>query len=264
MTTKLRENDGQFRLILDETKPKGGRPPNLLIPKLMKTDGVSRATAYRRLKAKHEAQLLRLARTGNGHDHKNQHPQGYYSTPPRGTRALLVMESFHGTIWEPCCGDGAISRELEAAGHEVISTDIVDRGYGRGDHNFLTDHTTTIDDLIMNPPYGPQRDITVRFIEHALTRIRPGGKVCVLLRANWEAAQSHRHLIAKCCRKYTFTRRLQIHRGGYTGRKGSPQMDTAWYVFMNEHTGPMATVALPPECGEELPLLLERDANPGC
>ena len=36
MTTKLRDNDGQFRLILDETKPKGGRPANLLIPKLMK------------------------------------------------------------------------------------------------------------------------------------------------------------------------------------------------------------------------------------
>jgi hypothetical protein len=55
--------DGQFRLTLDETKPRGGRPPNPLIPRLMAVDGVSRATAYRRLKAKHEAQLARGCQT---------------------------------------------------------------------------------------------------------------------------------------------------------------------------------------------------------
>jgi hypothetical protein len=28
-----------------------------------------------------------------------------------------------------------------------------------------------------------------------------------------------------------------MHRGGYTGRKHSPQLDVSWYVFNNEHTG---------------------------
>ena len=55
-------------------------------------------------------------------------------------------------IWEPACGDGAMSRILEAAGHTVISTDLVDRGYGRGGHDFLADHETMADHIVTNPP----------------------------------------------------------------------------------------------------------------
>jgi hypothetical protein len=45
----------------------------------------------------------------------------------------MRSERFNGDIWEPACGDGAMSRELAAAGHTVISTDLVDRGYGEAD-----------------------------------------------------------------------------------------------------------------------------------
>jgi hypothetical protein len=113
-------NIGRFRLALDETKPLGGRPPNLLIRRLMEKDGVSRATAFRRLRAKRKARLAKAARMGNGQDHINQHPDGYHPTPPRGARALLARESFKGVLWECACGDGAISRILEAAGYEVV------------------------------------------------------------------------------------------------------------------------------------------------
>jgi hypothetical protein len=245
------KNDGQFCLTLDETKPKGGRPPNLLIQRLMEKGGVSRATVYRHLKAKHEDRLAKMARTGVGRDHINEHPDGFYSTPPRATRALLAVESFAGLIWEPACGDGAISRVLAAAGHEIISTDLVDRGYGRGGHDFFADHITVADHIITNPPFKLSR----RFVEHALSRIHPHGTVCMLLRANWEAAQTRRHLMGLCCRKWTFSRRLQMHRGGYVGKQSGSQMDTAWFVFSPQHTGPTQTVVLPPDCGEVLPLL---------
>jgi len=36
----------------------------------------------------------------------------FYPTPPEATRALLSVESFEGDIWEPACGDGAISKVL--------------------------------------------------------------------------------------------------------------------------------------------------------
>ena len=103
----------------------------------MEKYGASRAMAYRRLKAKHGGQLGKMARSGNGHDHLDQHPDGYHPTPPYGTRALLAFERFESVICEPACGDGAMSRILEAAGHTVIGT-----GFGRGGHDFLTDHTT--------------------------------------------------------------------------------------------------------------------------
>jgi hypothetical protein len=222
----------------------------------MVKDHVSRATVYRRLKAKREAQLAKAARMGNGRDHLNGHPDGFYPTPPRGIHALLAVETLAGVLWECACGDGAISRVLEAAGYQVISTDLVDRGYGCGGHDFLADHTTVVDHIITNPPYGPAPGLSTRFVAHSLTRIRPSGTVCMLLPINWEAAQSRRHLMAKCCRRYTFSRRLPMHRGGYAGKKGNPQLNVAWYVFSNAHTGPTQTTVLPPDCGEVPPLLL--------
>jgi hypothetical protein len=94
-------------------------------------------------------------------------------------------------------------------------------GYGRGGHDLLADNTTLADHIVTNPPYGPARGLAAKFVAHALTRIRPGGTVCMLLRTNWEAPQAHQHLMARCCRKYTFSRRLKMHRDGYTGRKNS-------------------------------------------
>ena len=54
---------------------------------------------------------------------EDQHPDGYYPTPPRGVHALLTRESFKGVLWECACGDGAISRILEAAGFEVLEVE---------------------------------------------------------------------------------------------------------------------------------------------
>ena len=59
-------------------------------------------------------------------------PHDFYPTPPEAVRALLSVETFEGSIWEPACGDGAISKVLLEAGHEVVSTDLIDRGYGAG------------------------------------------------------------------------------------------------------------------------------------
>lgn len=78
----------------------------------------------------------------------------FYPTPPEATRALLAVESFEGDIWEPACGDGAISKVLEAAGYQVVSTDLIDRGYGAGGHNFLKSDRPLAKNIITNPPYG--------------------------------------------------------------------------------------------------------------
>ncbi|MBV1864916.1 MAG: hypothetical protein KUG74_10825 [Rhodobacteraceae bacterium] len=81
-------------------------------------------------------------------------PFEFYPTPPEATRALLSVESFDGPIWEPACGDGAISRELTAAGYSVTSTDLIDRGFGTGGQNFLKSDKPLAKHIITNPPYG--------------------------------------------------------------------------------------------------------------
>ena len=48
----------------------------------------------------------------------------FYPTPPEATRAPLAVESFAGPVWEPACGDGAIAKEFEAAGIDVVAIEI--------------------------------------------------------------------------------------------------------------------------------------------
>ena len=66
-----------------------------------------------------------------GHDVGGRQKDDFYPTPARGIESLLSVEKFSGPIWEPACGDGAISKVLLSEGYDVISSDLVDRGYGK-------------------------------------------------------------------------------------------------------------------------------------
>lgn len=54
----------------------------------------------------------------------------FYPTPTEAVRALLSVERFDDSIWEPACGDGAISKVSIEVRHQVASTDLIDRSYG--------------------------------------------------------------------------------------------------------------------------------------
>ena len=77
----------------------------------------------------------------------------FYATPLEATNALLNVESFDGKIYEPCCGQGHISKALINHGYEVESTDLVDRGYGQSNIDFLMELEVR-ENIVTNPPYG--------------------------------------------------------------------------------------------------------------
>jgi hypothetical protein len=107
-------------------------------------------------------------------------PHDFYPTPEEGTRALLSVERFDGPVWEPACGNGAIARVLSKAGYHVTSTDLIDRGYGCGGINFLSQTEPRAKHIITNPPYG--RGLADQFIRHALRLTKDtGGSVAMLL-----------------------------------------------------------------------------------
>lgn len=91
-------------------------------------------------------------------DQSNRYPKRaayeFYPTPPEATRALLSVEQFDGSIWEPACGDGAISKVLIEAGYKVVSTDLIERGYAKGGYDFLKSSTPLAKNIVTNPPYG--------------------------------------------------------------------------------------------------------------
>ena len=64
----------------------------------------------------------------------------YYATDPQAVEMLLALETFAPVIWEPACGEGHISNVLAAHGYEVISTDLIYRGFGEPEPmDFLTE-----------------------------------------------------------------------------------------------------------------------------
>ena len=90
----------------------------------------------------------------------------YYATDPRAVEMLLQMEAFAPVIWEPACGEGHISKVLAAHGYEVISTDLIYRGFGDPEPlNFLEETLDGFEgDIITNPPYS----VGLQFVERAL------------------------------------------------------------------------------------------------
>lgn len=82
----------------------------------------------------------------------------YYATHPSTVKHLLDMLRLPDrcVIRENSCGEGHLSKALEAAGHTVISTDLIYRGYGIGGVDFLKSNwldTIPCDAVVMNPPY---------------------------------------------------------------------------------------------------------------
>jgi len=105
----------------------------------------------------------------------------FYPTPPEATRALLSVENFSGSVWEPACGNGAISKELNAAGYKVVSTDLIQRNFGEGGHDFLKSKEPLAKHIITNPPYG-RHGLGDAFVRKALLMARKtGGSVAMLL-----------------------------------------------------------------------------------
>lgn len=71
-------------------------------------------------------------------------------------------------IWEPCAGRGHLSEALITFGHKVVSTDLINRGYGIGGVDFLKPtlyDSLPFDAIITNPPYSHALECVKRSIE---------------------------------------------------------------------------------------------------
>ena len=109
----------------------------------------------------------------------------YYATDPRAMWALLDYEVFNENIWEPACGEGNLSKVLKDAGYNVLSTDLIDRGYQDEIADFLSDRRKFDGDIITNPPFK----YTNEFIKGALEAIPEGNKVAMFLKINYLAGK---------------------------------------------------------------------------
>ncbi len=170
-------------------------------------------------------------------DPVNRETHDFYPTWPAATRALLEVEKFDGAIWEPACGDGAISDLLTAAGYTVVSTDLIDRGYGEGELDFLMQWQPRAPNIFTNPPF---RD-ALQFIDRAL--MLTTGKVVMFLRlAFLEGVERGKWFPSTpLARVYIMSRRVPMGRGKLAGEgEGHGVIAFAWFVWEHGHQGPPA------------------------
>lgn len=131
----------------------------------------------------------------SNHSEKEREAHDYYATDPKAVELLLELEQFAPVIWEPACGEGHISKVLEAHGYEVISTDLIYRGFGDPEPlDFLTETLEDFEgDIITNPPYSSG----LEFVERALESVRPGGKVAMFLKVQFLEGKKRGELFAR-------------------------------------------------------------------
>jgi hypothetical protein len=126
-----------------------------------------------------ERQIARLARDQRKADGTHRPDHSFYRTPPPVTHGLLAAERFQRVIWEFACGDGSISKVLIENGHEVISTDLIDRGYGEGGRDFLQERKRRADAAVTNPPFERADEFAQHLIKLGVR------KFALLCRLQW-------------------------------------------------------------------------------
>lgn len=184
-------------------------------------------------------------RASGGKDPGRQ-ADGFYRTPESSTRALLRVETLPHRIWEPACGDGAISRVLEATGRDVLSTDLVDRGFGESGRDFLLEHGATDRAIVTNPPFH----LADSFALHALRLGAP--MVCLFMRLAWLEGQARAETLWRPhppARVWVFSARQTLWRGDQARPEGASNgaVAFAWFVWERGHIGDPALKWLAPE-----------------
>lgn len=160
----------------------------------------------------------------------------YYATDPQAVELLLEQEEFCGFTWEPACGEGHISKVLKQHDHEVISTDLIYRGYGDGGVDFLAikDAHDFPGDIITNPPYKFARE----FVEKALEIVADYQKVAMFVKLTFLEGQARRELFRQHPPKtvYVSSARLECGKNGVFN--GSSAVAYCWIVWDKGYQGP--------------------------
>lgn len=148
----------------------------------------------------------------------------FYPTPPEATRALLPLIWHWGwcDIWEPCCGEGAISKVFQVTGRfGTISSDIVDHGFGAV-ADFFQFKRPESKTIVTNPPFNRADE----FIRHS-HKIGVQ-RMALILKMNFWNAHTKRRETWETWRPYLIaplTWRLD-----FTGA-GRPHTDCMWCLW---------------------------------
>lgn len=209
--------------------------------------------------------------TGNGdsifralgasnHSDKEREPHEFYATDPVALDRLSAVYPIAHKVWEPSCGQGHLSKWLVEHGHDVLSTDLIDRGYGIGGVDFfsvfadglfndkendklvrdwyLKDNPNLKEpfDILTNPPYN----VSLRYVLHALDIIPDNGRVIMFVKTTFLEGKERREKIYDINPPrwvLQFSERVLCAKNGifeYDGKRISSAVSYAFMVW-NKH-----------------------------
>ena len=155
----------------------------------------------------------------------------FYATHPSCTADILREEEFYKDVLEPFCGVGSMSEVIKQHGHNVLSYDIVDRGYGLVGDFYQVDFPRRKYDIITNPPYDNIIDVVLRCLDICKE------KVAVLMPLRYLSSGSRYNELYKKCppkRVYVYQERICIAKNADFEKyndAGANMEIYAWYIW---------------------------------
>ena len=177
----------------------------------------------------------------SNHSETERAENDFYATDPKTLEIFLKALKrdnlqLHNHIWECACGKGHLSKVLETEGYDVWSTDLIDRGYGTGNTDFLKSIPDEWSgDILTNPPYKYAKE----FVEKAIEIIRTGAYVIMLLKIQFLEGKDRRKLFDKFPPKYVYVNsaRQLCYLNGDMSNKMSSATCYCWFIWQKGFTG---------------------------
>lgn len=178
----------------------------------------------------------------SNHTAQEREIHDFYATEPLAAELLLEQEKFKPGIWECACGAGHLSKVFQKHGYTVMSTDLVNRGFGISGIDFLSIPKGKINlsqmDIITNPPYSLAKE----FVQHALDLLPDGGKLAMFLKLTFMESKSRKTLFVDTppYRLYVSSSRLQCAKNGNFeeySKGGGTAVAYGWYVWIKGYIG---------------------------
>lgn len=136
----------------------------------------------------HKTTFVTLGASNHTDHERAEHD--YYATSPEAADLLCEVETFEGGIWENCAGGGHLAKRFEELGYEVVSTDLIDRGFGQGGVDFFECKEALAPNIVTNPPYCFAKE----WVEHSLELLPDGGKLALFLPIQFLESENRRKL----------------------------------------------------------------------
>ena len=159
----------------------------------------------------------------------------FYPTPNTCTIGLMELEqhfirSHTDCVWECACGDGKMSDIIDEYGFTVISTDLVDRGYGSQMDFLATTAGKEKVAIVTNPPFN----LAPQFIEHAIGYFEVPYLALLLKSTFWHAKRR-----LPLFRKYPPSVIYPMTWRPDFMNRGAPTMDCSWMIWDVSRPGTM-------------------------